>query len=210
MPKQVGELCHAEALFHMQASEQSLTRLRVCRHVFLDGKRCMRLNQRSQRIRHRPRRSTKPFLVRRKSPTSLWRRSMSSTRKMLDHHQSSKNQGWPPEAVPAVPVASAVPTGRNLRSLQRQRSRHSIERRSLRTAQTKWRPAQPPQSSFTRQACNVLEFSPLKSNSCLWPVADLGANDRDVRLQAQRGPGAGWAECRLLTQTSSWNTCQGV
>ena len=56
------------------------------------------------------------------------------------------------DAVPAVAVASAVPTGRNLRSLQRQRSRHSIERRSLRTAQTKWRPAQPPQSSFTRQS----------------------------------------------------------
>ena len=42
-----------------------------------------------------------------------------------------------------MPVASPVPTGRNLRSLQRQRSRHSIERRSLRTAGTKWRPAQP-------------------------------------------------------------------
>jgi hypothetical protein len=27
MPKQVGELCHAEAFFHRQASEQSLTRL---------------------------------------------------------------------------------------------------------------------------------------------------------------------------------------
>ena len=40
----VGELCHAEALFHRQASEQSLTRLRVCRHVSLDGKRCVRLN----------------------------------------------------------------------------------------------------------------------------------------------------------------------
>jgi len=44
--------------------------------------------------------------------------------------------GWPPDAVPAVPVASAVPTGRNLRSLQRQPSRHSTERRSLRTART--------------------------------------------------------------------------
>ena len=32
------------------------------------------------------------------------------------------------------------PTGRNLRSLHRQRSRHSIERRSLRNARTKWRP----------------------------------------------------------------------
>ena len=52
--------------------------------------------------------------------------------------------GWPSEAVPAVAVASAVPTGRNLRSLRRQRSRQSIERRSLRTARTKWRPAQPP------------------------------------------------------------------
>src|ERR1700742_2833455 len=82
---------------------------------------------------------------------------MSSTTKMLDHHRSSKNQGWPPDAVPAVAVASPVPTGRNLRSLQRQRSRHSIERRSLRIAGTKWRPAQPPQSSFTRQGYNVLE-----------------------------------------------------
>jgi hypothetical protein len=45
--KHVGELCHAEALFHRQASEQSLTSLRVCRHVSLDGKRCVRLNQRS-------------------------------------------------------------------------------------------------------------------------------------------------------------------
>jgi len=44
MPKQVGELCHAEAFFHRQASEQSLTRLRVCWHVSLDGKRCVRLN----------------------------------------------------------------------------------------------------------------------------------------------------------------------
>jgi hypothetical protein len=47
MPKQVGELCHAEALFHRQASEQRFTRLRVCRHVSIDGKRCVRLNQRS-------------------------------------------------------------------------------------------------------------------------------------------------------------------
>ena len=113
-----------------------------------------------RRIHHCPRRSTKSFLVGRKSPTSVWRRSMSSTRKMLDHHRSSKNKGWPPEAVPAVAVASAVPTGRNLRSLRRQRSRHSIERRNLRAARTKWRPAQPPQSSFTRQAYNVLKSSP--------------------------------------------------
>src|SRR6516225_897800 len=81
MPEQVGELCHAEALFHRQASEQSLTRLRVCRHVSLDGKRCVRLNYsetiaKRRRIHHRPRRSTKSFLVRRKSPTSVWRRSM--------------------------------------------------------------------------------------------------------------------------------------
>jgi len=46
-PKQVGELCHAEALFHRQASEQSLTRPGVCRHVSRNGKRCVRLNQRS-------------------------------------------------------------------------------------------------------------------------------------------------------------------
>ena len=59
---------------------------------------------------------------------------------------------WPSEAVPAVPVASAVPTGRNLRSLRRQRSRHSIESRSLHTARTKWCPAKPPQLSFARQA----------------------------------------------------------
>jgi hypothetical protein len=44
MPKHVGELCHAEALFDRQASEQSLTRLRVCQHVSLDGKLCVRLN----------------------------------------------------------------------------------------------------------------------------------------------------------------------
>ena len=43
-PKKVGELCHAEALFQAKASEQSLTRLRVCRHVSLDGKRCVRIN----------------------------------------------------------------------------------------------------------------------------------------------------------------------
>ena len=54
-----------------------------------------------------------------------------------------------------------VPTRRNLRSLQRQRSRHSIER-SLRTARTNWRPAQPPQSSFARQAYNVLESLTIK------------------------------------------------
>src|ERR1700743_3731240 len=47
MPKQVGELCHAKALFHSQASEQSLTRFGVCRRISLDRKRCVRLNQRS-------------------------------------------------------------------------------------------------------------------------------------------------------------------
>ena len=47
-----------------------------------------------------------------------------------------QNQGWPPDAAPAVAAAPPVPTGRNLRSLRRQRSRHSIERRSLRTART--------------------------------------------------------------------------
>jgi hypothetical protein len=45
IPKQVGELCHAEALVQTQASEQSLTRVRVCRRISLDGKRCLRLNQ---------------------------------------------------------------------------------------------------------------------------------------------------------------------
>jgi hypothetical protein len=38
-----------------------------------------------------PRRTTKSFLVRRKSPTSVWRRLMSSTRKMPDRHRSPKN-----------------------------------------------------------------------------------------------------------------------
>jgi hypothetical protein len=47
MMQQVGELCHAKALFPGQASEQSLIRLGACRHVSLDGKRCVRLNQRS-------------------------------------------------------------------------------------------------------------------------------------------------------------------
>ena len=106
-------------------------------------------------LRVTPQRVTKSLSMRRKFLTSVWRRSMSSTRKIPDHHRSSENQGWPPEAVAAVAVvASAVPTGRNLRNLQRQRRRHSIERRSLRTARTKWRPAQPPQSSFVRQAYN--------------------------------------------------------
>jgi hypothetical protein len=67
----------------------------------------------------------------------------------------------------AVAVASAVPApavGRNLRSLPWQRSRHSIERRSLlHAARTKWRPAQPPQSSFTQQPYSVLDSSPSKS-----------------------------------------------
>jgi hypothetical protein len=40
----------------------------------------------------------------------------------------------------------------------------SLRRFPIRTARTKWRPAQPPQSSFTRQAYNVLESSPSKSN----------------------------------------------
>src|SRR5258708_2585279 len=38
MPKHVGELCHAEALFHRQASEQSLTRLRVAANSIVYGK----------------------------------------------------------------------------------------------------------------------------------------------------------------------------
>jgi hypothetical protein len=37
---------HVETLPENQSSEQSLTRLRVCRRVSLDGKRCVRLNQR--------------------------------------------------------------------------------------------------------------------------------------------------------------------
>lgn len=77
------------------------------------------------------------------------------------HVFDKENAGPPPlfqkrrlavEPVPAVAAASAVPTGRNLRSLPRQRSRHSIERRSLRTAGTKWRPARPPQYSVSRSA----------------------------------------------------------
>ena len=183
MPKHV---CHAEALFHRPASEQSLTRLRVCRHLSRwQAVRAPQLAKR-RRIHHRPRRSTKSFLVRRKSPTSVWRRSMSSTRKMLDHHRSSKNQGWPPDAVPAVAVASAVPTGRNLRSLQRQRGRHSIERRSLHTARTKWRPAQPPRSSFTRQAYNVLRVLTVK----IEPMSACGTKrtcHRSRRMSAMRG-----------------------
>jgi hypothetical protein len=45
--KQVGELCHAKALLQTQASKQSLTRVRVRRHISLDGKRRVRLNKRS-------------------------------------------------------------------------------------------------------------------------------------------------------------------
>jgi hypothetical protein len=111
-----------------------LARLRVCRILFDAAVRAS--TSEASAKHHRPRRSTKSFLVKSKSPTSVWRRSMSSTRKMPNHHRSYKNQGWPPDAVRAVPVASAVPTGRNLRSLQRQRSRRSIETRSLRTART--------------------------------------------------------------------------
>jgi hypothetical protein len=47
LPKQVGELCHDEALFQTQASEQSLTRIRVSWRISLDGKRRVRLNWRS-------------------------------------------------------------------------------------------------------------------------------------------------------------------
>jgi hypothetical protein len=54
MPNQVGELCHAEALFQTQASEQSLTRIRV-RRISLDGKRCVHLNQRGVGARAEPR-----------------------------------------------------------------------------------------------------------------------------------------------------------
>ena len=45
--KQVGELCHGKALVQTQASKQSLTRVRICWRISLDGKWCMRLNQRS-------------------------------------------------------------------------------------------------------------------------------------------------------------------
>jgi hypothetical protein len=33
----------------------------------------------------------------------------------------------------------------------------------------------------------------------LWPLADLGACDGNVRFQGQSRPGRGWAGCRLLT-----------
>jgi hypothetical protein len=47
-PKQMGELCHAEALIQKtQASEQSLTRVGVRGRISLDGQRCVRLDRRS-------------------------------------------------------------------------------------------------------------------------------------------------------------------
>jgi len=48
---------------------------------------------------------------------------------MPDYHRSLKDRGWPPDAVPAVVVAVAVPvevSSRNFRSLRIQPSRHSI------------------------------------------------------------------------------------
>ena len=60
--------------------------------------------------------------------------------------------------MPAVAVASAVPTGRNLRSLQRQRSRRSIETRSLRTARTVFG------TPDLSKAYNVLERDDFSSN----------------------------------------------
>jgi hypothetical protein len=42
-----GSIDHVETLPENQASEQSLTRFRICRRVSLDGKRCLRINQRS-------------------------------------------------------------------------------------------------------------------------------------------------------------------
>jgi hypothetical protein len=47
MRKQMGESCRAEALIQTQASEQSLTRIRVRGRISLDGKRRVRLNRRS-------------------------------------------------------------------------------------------------------------------------------------------------------------------
>ena len=50
-----------------------------------------RQHQRAKRRRTPHRELTKSFLVRRKSPTSAWRRSMSSTTKIPDHPRSPKN-----------------------------------------------------------------------------------------------------------------------
>jgi hypothetical protein len=80
-----------------------------------------------------------------------------------------------------VPVASAVPTGRNLRSLQRQRRRHSIERRSLRTARTKWRPAQPPQFNASRYLFDLRTVSLFALARSHWFTGNL---DRAVRYAA--------------------------
>ena len=80
-----------------------------------------------------------------------------------------------------MPVASAVPTGRNLRSLQRQRRRHSIERRSLRTARTKWRPAQPPQFNASRYLFDLRTVSLFALARSHWFTGNL---DRAVRYAA--------------------------
>ena len=80
------------------------------------------------RTHHRLHRAMKSFLVRRRSPTSAWRRSMSSTRKIPDHPCSPKIKDWPvaieaadatmasfavevAEAVKAAAVAVAIPMG---------------------------------------------------------------------------------------------------
>jgi hypothetical protein len=46
-PKRTGELRHVEALFKKQTSEQNLTCVGIRRRISLDGKRRVRLNQRS-------------------------------------------------------------------------------------------------------------------------------------------------------------------
>jgi hypothetical protein len=105
-----------------------------------------------RRIHHRPRRSTKSFLVREISDVSL------ATFYVLD-----KENAGPPPLFQKLRLAVGAGAGCGCsfgcaywpQPPQRQRRRHSIERGSLRTARTKWRPAQPPQSSFARQAYSV-------------------------------------------------------
>jgi hypothetical protein len=88
MPKQVGELCHAEALFHGQASDQSLTRL---------GFAGMSLSMASGACASTSEASANTLLPSQKHEIFLGEEeisdvsSMSSTRKMLDYHRSSKN-----------------------------------------------------------------------------------------------------------------------
>jgi len=109
MPKRMRESRHVEALFE-KASVAAKPCLRWDWPACLSRWQAARAPQpaKRRRIHRRPRRVMKPFSARRKSPTSAWRRFMSSTRKMPEHPRSPNIKDWPLVVVAEAVVAAEV------------------------------------------------------------------------------------------------------